>query len=160
MHLDLTSGGSVASLFSRLPHPVGTLIIGARLPLVGDDAHATLLQHLGTLLTAAADAGVLRVLHVSSVAATDHLRVQRGWSEEAPPLPPLAEYAGAYDVFKRRSEEEIATLTLTSTPTPTPTPTLTLTPTLPLPLTPTPTLSRRRSRACATGAASHTCTCG
>ena len=111
MHLDLTSYGSVASLFSRLPHPVGTLIIGARLPLVGDDAHATLLQHLGTLLTAAADAGVLRVLHVSSVAATDHLRAQRGWSEEAPPLPPLTEYAGAYDVFKRRSEEEIATLT-------------------------------------------------
>lgn len=76
VQLDLTSAESVASLFSRLPHAVGTLIFGARLPLVGDDAHAMLLLHLGTLLTAAADAGVRRVLHVSSVAAADHLRAQ------------------------------------------------------------------------------------
>ena len=116
VHVDLTSAESVASLFSRLPHAVGTLIFGARLPLVGDDAHATLLLHLGTLLTganpypksasqsvghpypspgaavaqvwsltltlipilltAAADAGVHRVLHISSVAAADHLRAQ------------------------------------------------------------------------------------
>lgn len=104
--LDLTSAASVGTLFQRLPHGAGTLVIGARLPLLGSGAHTTLLPQLGALVAAAAVAGVRRVLHVSSVAAADHLRAQRGVDEEAQ-LPPLSEYAGEYDVFKRCSEEEI-----------------------------------------------------
>jgi len=107
VQLDLTSIESVSTLVARLPHSIGTLVFGARMPLVGTDDHTSLLSHLGTLLEALIDAGVSKMLHVSSVAAADHLRAQRGVNEDVP-LPPLAEYAGEYDVFKRRSEETIS----------------------------------------------------
>ena len=46
------------------------------------------------------------VLHISSVAAMDHLRTQQFVSEEAP-FPPWQEYKASYDIFKRQCEETI-----------------------------------------------------
>jgi len=46
------------------------------------------------------------VLHISSVAIADHLRSQHFMSE-TDPHPPLSECKASYDIFKRRSEEEI-----------------------------------------------------
>ena len=93
--LDLTSEASIDLLFggqpgqkSRLPHGLGTLVLSMRAPLWGDvSGHTLLLRHLGTLLRRAADCGIRRVVHISSVAAADHLRAQRG-ADEATPLPP------------------------------------------------------------------------
>lgn len=72
-------------------------------------AHTSLSSNLGLLIEQAASAGVAGVLHLSSIAAVDHLRPQR-FHDEGAPLPPLSEYCGAYDVFKRQSED-IITLT-------------------------------------------------
>ena len=88
---------------------IETLILGARAPLMSNDVaqHTAMLRHLGTLLDRAADHGVKRILHISSVAAVNHLRAQRGESEEDP-LPPLDEYQGqAYDLYKRGCEDAI-----------------------------------------------------
>ena len=46
------------------------------------------------------------VLHISSVAAMDHLRTQQFVTEEAP-FPPWQEYKASYDIFKRQCEETI-----------------------------------------------------
>lgn len=55
--------------------------------------------------------GVLRVLHVSSAAAVNHLAAQVNRSEDDP-MPPLEEYEGSYDIFKRQSEEIVARMCL------------------------------------------------
>lgn len=46
------------------------------------------------------------VLHISSVAAVDHLRSQCFLSEEDP-IPPLKDLIATYDIFKRSCEEKI-----------------------------------------------------
>lgn len=52
------------------------------------------------------------VLHISSVAAADHLRSQCNATEEhdTMSLPPLSEYEAPYDRFKRQSEDVITRL--------------------------------------------------
>ena len=49
------------------------------------------------------------VLHISSVAAVDHLRTQK-FASEKDAAPPLSEYNAPYDIFKRQSEEAISIL--------------------------------------------------
>lgn len=105
--LDLASERSVRSLFERLPLAVEAVIFGPRLSLVwGSDAHLTLISHLALLLERAAAAGVRAVLHLSSVAVSDHTLPQAG-VRESDPMPPLEAIASGYDRFKRAAEEVI-----------------------------------------------------
>ena len=53
------SAASVGTLFQRLPHGAGTLVIGARLPLLGSGAHTTLLPQLGALVAAGGVTGLV-----------------------------------------------------------------------------------------------------
>lgn len=102
--LDLTQPATTAVLFGDLP-PISTVILGVRAPLVtGDGNHVSLLDGIQVLMEEAAKAGVRHVFHISSVGAAEHLRVHRNESEEEP-LPPLGDYKGSYDVFKRKSED-------------------------------------------------------
>jgi hypothetical protein len=84
------------------------MILGVRAPLVTGDgnAHEDLLVGITWLLEDAVQAGVRHVLHISSVAACNHLESQVGVTEHTP-CPPLHEYRGSYDRFKRCSEEII-----------------------------------------------------
>mmetsp|Transcript_13535 Transcript_13535/g.31461 ORF Transcript_13535/g.31461 Transcript_13535/m.31461 type:complete len:313 (+) Transcript_13535:842-1780(+) len=85
-----------------------SLVIGVRAPLTtGDGDHESLLVGISSLLENAVRCGVLRVLHISSVAAVNHLKEQVMVREEEK-MPPAAEYEASYDRFKRRSEELIS----------------------------------------------------
>ena len=105
--LDLTESESVRTLFQRAqaqqPRRITSVILAVRLSLLST-SHDQLARHLEELVKGAAAAGVEFILHISSVAVVDHLRPQHMMSEDDPP-PPIAEYLGNYDVFKRRSEE-------------------------------------------------------
>ena len=97
--------------FSKGPGPPRTdtrlndcMIIGVRLSLVwAGSRQSTLAAHLGRLISHAAAAGCLGVLHISSVAVADHVVSQHNVSESAP-LPALDAYHSDYDRFKRLSE--------------------------------------------------------
>lgn len=70
-----------------------------------------MLEGIKTLLYQARALGTIQfVLHISSVAAVDHLRAQRFVSEndEEHIMPPLTEYKAPYDIFKRNCEEAIS----------------------------------------------------
>jgi hypothetical protein len=67
-----------------------------------------MLQGIKTLLHQAAALGTIKfVLHISSVAAVDHLRAQIFVSEEDD-IPPLSEYTAPYDIFKRNCEDALS----------------------------------------------------
>ena len=108
--LDLLDVKSVDSFFSR-PSLLDTyrtgpsvMIIGVRLSLVwAGSRQSTLAAHLGRLISRAAAAGCLGVVHISSVAVADHVVSQHNVSESAP-LPALDAYHSDYDRFKRLSE--------------------------------------------------------
>jgi hypothetical protein len=108
--LDLLDVKSVDSFFSR-PELLDTyrtgpsvMIIGVRLSLVwAGSRQSTLAAHLGRLISRAAVAGCLGVVHISSVAVADHVVSQHNVSESAP-LPALDAYHSDYDRFKRLSE--------------------------------------------------------
>jgi hypothetical protein len=69
-----------------------------RAPLVTGDGttHEELLVGITWLLEDAVKAGVRYILHISSVAACNHLESQVGVTEDSP-CPPLHEYRGSYD---------------------------------------------------------------
>jgi uridine kinase len=84
---------------------IDTLIIGVRMSLVwGGERHMSLTSNLDTLVRAALSHGARGVLHISSVAVADHVKDQI-MLKESDALPPIETYAGAYDRFKRISED-------------------------------------------------------
>ena len=84
---------------------IDTLIIGVRMSLVwGGERHTSLTSNLDTLVRAALSHGARGVLHISSVAVADHVKDQI-MLKESDALPPIETYAGAYDRFKRISED-------------------------------------------------------
>ena len=89
-------------------HGVDLMILGVRAPLVTGDgnSHEELQVGITWLLEDAIKAGVRYILHISSVAACNHLESQVGVTEDSP-CPPLHEYRGSYDRFKRCSEDII-----------------------------------------------------
>jgi len=90
---------------------ISTIIVGVRAPLVtGNGRHEDLLDGLQLLLGEAMQLPNLqRILHISSVAAANHLQAQVNM-KETEPIPPLSSYEGSYDIFKRRSEDIITAL--------------------------------------------------
>ncbi|KAL3941316.1 MAG: hypothetical protein SGARI_000644 [Bacillariaceae sp.] len=93
-------------------YPVTNMIIGVR-PLLFDkyiftDQTDYMLKGLKIFLEQAVVqlSSLDYILHISSVAAADHLREQCN-AEEQDPLPPLSEYHAPYDRFKRGSEDVI-----------------------------------------------------
>ena len=106
VELDLMSEKSVATIFSRLPHPVEALVLGVRLSLVWarPEQHEQLAQHVGLLVQLAAWHGCKSVLHISSIAVADHVTAQHLVREDDP-VPPLEELSSPYDRFKLRCEQ-------------------------------------------------------
>jgi hypothetical protein len=67
-----------------------------------------MLLGIKTMLQQAVSLGSLRfVLHISSVAAVDHLRSQQ-FSSEDDEIPSLSEYTAPYDIFKQNCEDAIS----------------------------------------------------
>lgn len=92
---------------------ISSIVIGVRPRLVApynEEANAlAMVQGIQCLLS---NACVLLpdlriVLHISSVAAADHLRCQ-SFASENDKLPPLSEYTASYDIFKRQCEDVIS----------------------------------------------------
>ena len=106
VELDLTSEASVKSLFARLPHNVDSIILGVRLSLVWSrpEQHEKLCQHIGLLLESAAEHGVTSILHISSIAVSDHIVAQHLVTEDDP-VPPVNQLSSPYDRFKLRCEQ-------------------------------------------------------
>jgi hypothetical protein len=101
---------------------VTKIIIGVRPILFGAyndlEASRAMVQGIQTLLRSSccdcdARSGqkntVKFVLHISSVAAADHLRTQ-SFASEDDPIPPLSEYTAPYDLFKRNCEDVVSTI--------------------------------------------------
>ena len=79
----------------------------------------TLLECVSTTRTKAfgdgdgASADIKFVLHISSVAAVDHMKEQSFVSEEDEDrdiLPPISDYQASYDIFKRQSEDIVSSI--------------------------------------------------
>uniref|UniRef100_A0A6S8UGX8 NAD-dependent epimerase/dehydratase domain-containing protein n=1 Tax=Ditylum brightwellii TaxID=49249 RepID=A0A6S8UGX8_9STRA len=92
--------------------PVNKIVIGVRpsllTPTFRDSTPMKMLQGIEMILAhACREENIDFVLHISSVAAADHLRNQVFISEKVAD-PPLPEYTAPYDVFKRASEEVIS----------------------------------------------------
>ena len=104
--LDLLSEKSVATLFSRLPHPVDALVIGVRLSLVWarPEQHDQLAEHVALLIQLAAWHGCKAVLHLSSIAVADHVTSQHLVREDDA-VPSLEKLSSPYDRFKLRCEQ-------------------------------------------------------
>jgi hypothetical protein len=69
-----------------------------------------MLEGIHTLLEQAVLTGNIQyVLHISSVAALNHLRAQK-FVKEDDPIPPISEIQASYDLFKRKSEHVIETV--------------------------------------------------
>jgi nucleoside-diphosphate-sugar epimerase len=101
---DMTSAESAGSLFSRLPRAVDALILGVRVSLVWSrpEQHTELAAHLELLLRAAARSGCTSMLHISSIAVSDHVTAQHLVDEDD--SLPAVEALAPYDQFKLRSE--------------------------------------------------------
>jgi hypothetical protein len=121
--LDLTAMEEV-ELVQRFSNPDGILrrttsvIVGIR-PLlfsayIHTDVGNNMLEGLERLLQVTIHhcRNLRFILHISSVAAADHLRPQHNAKEEEDDasLPPLSEYQAPYDRFKRQSEDLITRL--------------------------------------------------
>jgi hypothetical protein len=89
-------------------HNVETMIISVRALLVtGNGNNEAMLGGLQVLLEEAMQLPKLKnIIHISSVAAVNHLQTQLNINEPHT-LPPIADYEGSYDVFKRTSEDII-----------------------------------------------------
>jgi len=104
----------VMGLARRFPD-ISSIIVGVRpllfTPFVDPEIHRKMVQGVSLVIDIACRelGGLKFVLHLSSVAATDHLKSQHLWSETQP-LTAISEYRFPYDVFKRRCEEEISDL--------------------------------------------------
>jgi hypothetical protein len=94
---------------------IQTIIVGVRPLLFAAYANAPrvpllMLEGIHTLLEQAVLTGNIQyVLHISSVAALDHLRAQK-FVKEDDPIPPISEIQASYDLFKRKSEHLIETV--------------------------------------------------
>ena len=107
---DLTrlSSREARELFEQYP-TIRTIIVGVRPRLFAPSIKTTkvpalMLQGLKTLLQEAVQTGrVQYVLHISSVAAVDHLRAQV-FLHENNPVPCLEQLKAPYDIFKRTCE--------------------------------------------------------
>lgn len=113
--VDLTEPSDVQTVFQTTSQDdIDALIIGVRAPLVtGCGNHEKLLLGIESLIKTVVEKGAKRVIHISSVAAVDHLREQIN-AEEDDPLPPLEEYKGSYDIcsnekVKNSSRKLVAT---------------------------------------------------
>ena len=108
VRLDLNSEASVRSLFSRLPHAVDAIVLGVRLSLVWarPEQHEALAKQVSLLIAEAAEHGCTSVLHISSIAVTDHVTAQHLVSEKDP-VPPVEALSSPYDRFKLRCEHAI-----------------------------------------------------
>ena len=108
VELDMASEASVRTLFLRLPTGIDAIIFGVRASLVWGrpEEHETLSKHLDLLLHSAAAAGCTSVLHISSIAVTDHVATQR-MIRETDETPPIEQIQSPYDRFKLRSEHVI-----------------------------------------------------
>jgi nucleoside-diphosphate-sugar epimerase len=114
---DLTKPSSVQTLVNdHLPSSVDQLILAVRPPLVSPLTHAQGFRHaermveglsalLKTLVSRSSKPSL--VIHVSSIAAIDHLNRQSLRSESSDPDPPSAALQYPYDWFKRRCEEDV-----------------------------------------------------
>mmetsp|Transcript_9391 Transcript_9391/g.13350 ORF Transcript_9391/g.13350 Transcript_9391/m.13350 type:complete len:353 (+) Transcript_9391:129-1187(+) len=118
MQIDMRSAFSASSILDKTPRKIETIILGIRAPLVhgggvsfssSNNHHEELLVGVEALIKTAIAKGVKHILHISSVAAADHLRVQRQVTENDP-LPPLESYKAGYDIFKRKSEDIISNI--------------------------------------------------
>ena len=89
VELDMASAASVRTVFQRLPSGVDSgidaIIFGVRASLVWGrpEEHETLSKHLDLLVRSAAAAGCTCVLHISSIAVTDHVATQVGEASTA-----------------------------------------------------------------------------
>jgi nucleoside-diphosphate-sugar epimerase len=93
---------------------IQTIIVGVRPLLFAAHVNTPLpllmLEGIQTLLEQAVLTGNIQyVLHISSVAALDHLRAQK-FVQEDDPIPPISEIQAPYDLFKRESEHVIETV--------------------------------------------------
>ncbi|CAB9513369.1 expressed unknown protein [Seminavis robusta] len=103
-------------LVQSIINDVSCIVIGVRpllfAPYTQTDLPQRMLQGVEKLLEQAChqEASKLKlVLHVSSVAAMDHLRTQH-FVSEAEDYPPIVEYKASYDKFKRLCEERITSI--------------------------------------------------
>ena len=116
---DLTTvtDNQARTLIQQFANDVSSIVIGVRpllfAPYTSETMAMLLLQGVEKLLRIAAQillpSTLKMVLHISSVAAMDHLRAQIFLSESEP-YPPIAEYHASYDKFKRHSEESISAI--------------------------------------------------
>jgi nucleoside-diphosphate-sugar epimerase len=114
---DLTNPSSVQTLVNdHFPSSVDQLILAVRPPLVSPHTHAQAFRHaermveglsalLQTLVSRCSKPSL--VIHVSSIAAIDHLNRQSLRSESSDPDPTSESLQYPYDWFKRRCEEEV-----------------------------------------------------
>jgi hypothetical protein len=108
----LTVTNSQASAVMRDFPDITSIIVGVRPLLFTAFVNATLHREMakGVALLVEVACTQLKtlnlVLHLSSVAAVDHLQSQHFWSETQP-LMDLSVYRAPYDIFKRTCEEEI-----------------------------------------------------
>jgi hypothetical protein len=123
VRVDLTDVSSVTLLFENLQQhnllldSIDSIIISVRAPLVsigvlGDNSHqhTDLLHGMEALIRqAVALLPLSYILHISSVAAVNHLQAQVNINEDSV-MPPLSDYTAAYDVFKRQCEELITNI--------------------------------------------------
>ena len=104
LHCDLRSP-SAGAIIDRTHK---SIIISMDPPsLSGSWHHKNLLTGLASVLEAASRCGVLRILHISSVAAARHNAAQVNASE-TDELPPVDTYTASFDAFKRKCEATIS----------------------------------------------------
>jgi len=96
---------------------LSSIVVGVRPPLIApyakdDHDNQRVVRGIQYLLQAACELcpRLNLVLHISSVAAMDHLRTQHMLSEKEPFPISLQEYPATYDRFKRACEETITTV--------------------------------------------------
>ena len=111
--LDLTALDDVtAARFIKESGPISTIVVGVR-PLLFAATTKTMIPQqmirgIRILLENAFETNDVRfVLHISSVAAVDHLRSQSFINEDSP-IPPSASLRAPYDLFKRGCETSIS----------------------------------------------------
>lgn len=107
--LDLTQRSTAEAFWKDMPETLETIVVGIRPPLVTPrtddqawDANRRILDGLRAFLDAAPR--TMRVLHISSIAAIDHLQGQVQVNEETPEVS-LSDLKSPYDAFKRECEE-------------------------------------------------------
>ena len=112
LNLLTVTESEATSLMKDFPE-ISMIIVGVRPRLfahfVDPSIHHMMTQGLSLVIEVACKEldNLSFVLHLSSVAAVNHLQSQHYWSETQP-LTDLSLYRFPYDIFKRRCEEEIS----------------------------------------------------